>query len=65
MEPGYSAPVSSDPSVLYMSGRSDGGANSTFVAKSSGKAVVSVQGRCIEDLNATNGTCLVLEITVS
>ena len=59
-----SAPSSNELSVLDLSGRSDGGATSTFVAKGSGTVVISVTGRCIENPNNTNGTCLVLQVTV-
>lgn len=62
----YSAPSSSEPSVLGLSGRSNGDATSTFVAKSIGSAVVSIQGQCVDDSNnITNGTCQLLQITVS
>ncbi len=60
----YSALISSEPSVLDLSGRSDGDATSTFVATSSGTAVISVRGGCAEDPNNTNGTCLVLQVAV-
>ena len=61
----YSAPSSPAPSVLDLSEQSDNGATSTFVAKRSGKAVISVRGPCIEDPNNANGKCLVLQVTVS
>lgn len=65
VESRYSVPVSSDTSVLDLSGRSDGDATSTFVAKSGGTVMISVRGPCIEDPNNNNGTCLVLQVTVS
>ncbi|MCL4473003.1 MAG: hypothetical protein M1455_03565 [Actinobacteria bacterium] len=64
MNRSYSAPVSSEPSVLDRAGQSDDGATSTFVANSSGTALITVRGGCIEDPNNTNGTCLVLQISV-
>lgn len=62
---GPSPPSSSNPAVLDLSGRSDNGATSTFVAKSSGTAAITVRSACREDPNNDNGTCLVLQVTVS
>lgn len=61
----YSAPVSSAPTVLDLSDRSDEGATSTFIAKSSGTAVISARGPCLETPNNNNNTCLVLQVTVT